>query len=52
MTQNTKRIQMKPGTEYYRILKEDEEQVRTRQVLKPASIDNVEEQDTFIEIKQ
>lgn len=48
---NTKHVRMKPTTEYYRVLKEDEEQMRTRQVLKPAFIGNIEEQDTFIEIE-
>jgi len=47
------RLRMKPTTEYYRVLKEDEnEQIRTRQVLNPAFIgDDEEEPDTFIEIE-
>jgi len=48
---DTKRARMKPTTEYYRVLKEGEEQMRTRQVLKPAFIGNAEEDDTFVEIE-
>lgn len=49
---STKRLRMKPTTEYYRVLKAgEEEQMRTRQVLKPAFIGKVEEQDTFVEIE-
>jgi hypothetical protein len=48
---NTKQIRMKPTTEYYRVLKEDEEQELTRQVLKPTFIGNEEQRDTLIEIE-
>jgi hypothetical protein len=47
---DTKRVRMKPTKEYYRVLKEGEEQERTRQVFKPAFIGNKEEQDELIEM--
>jgi hypothetical protein len=48
---DAKRVRMKPTKEYYRVLKEGEEQERTRQVLKPAFIGNEEEQDMLFEIE-